>query len=51
MSHARGAGEEADRPPPRGIKYLRSSGDGTFGFRAFGNDQEAVVQEMQSSNH
>ncbi|MBZ6248518.1 hypothetical protein KVH27_08860 [Streptomyces olivaceus] len=63
---------KADHTPPCGIKYLRSSGNGTFDLRAtvtwevawtgsggaggdlpdgtFGNDQEVVVQEIQSVN-
>ncbi|MBZ6288074.1 hypothetical protein KVH28_31545 [Streptomyces olivaceus] len=63
---------KADRTPPCGIKYLRSSGNGAFDLRAtvtwevawtgsggaggdlpdgtFGNDQEVVVQEIQSIN-
>jgi hypothetical protein len=63
---------KADRTPPCGLKYLRSSGDGPFELRAtvtweitwtgtggtggdlpdgaFGDDQEVVVQEIQSVN-
>ncbi|WP_446045166.1 hypothetical protein [Streptomyces olivaceus] len=63
---------KAERTPPCGIKYLRSSGNGAFDLRAtvtwevawtgsggaggdlpdgtFGNDQEVVVQEIQSIN-
>ncbi|MGW1897111.1 hypothetical protein ACWCQB_06535 [Streptomyces hirsutus] len=63
---------KADQTPPCGIKYLRSSGNGTYALQAtitweiawtgtggaggdlpdgtFGNDQEVVVQEIQSIN-
>ncbi|MFB7332665.1 hypothetical protein ACFC00_13555 [Streptomyces adustus] len=63
---------KSDETPPCGLRYLRSSGDGTYKLRAaitweitwtgtggaggdlpngtFGNDQDVVVQEIQSVN-